>query len=281
MERKVNICTGVMARPFLPSDLTTAFGARAPTRRRSSGGHFSLGFSALDGHLNGGLERGAIHEIYAAGVEDCVNAAGFAGILASRAGEGRPLCWIRQEFADRETGAIYPPGLAELGFGPERFLLVRVRDGASVLRAGAEAARCSSLGAVVIAPWGAPKEFDLTASRRLKLLAEASGVPLLMLRVGATPYPSAAQTRWRVGAAPSRAQPARAPGFPAFQISLLRHRGGIAPGQWCVEWNRDRYCFEAGPEFQPEAGASPLSGAVVPFPADRPDPAERNRRQAG
>src|SRR5690606_38663201 len=85
--------------------------------------------------------------------------------------------------------------------------------------------------------------------------------------------PSAAQTRWRVGAQPSRALAANAPGRPAFAISLQRHRGGVAERQWCVEWNRDRTCFES-PGFGNHnlgyfAGlAAPLSRPVVPLPAD-------------
>ena len=55
--------------------------------------------------------------------------------------------------------------------------------------------------------------------------------------------PSAAQTRWRIGAAPSRPLPANAPGFPSFDVSLLRHRGGIAEFDAQVEWDRDQRSF--------------------------------------
>jgi protein ImuA len=267
-----------MVRSFFPGGLAMDFRGQSRESRNRPDGRFSFGLSAIDRHFKGGLERAALHEIYAAGTGDFVSAVGFAGALACRAGQGRPLCWIRQDFADVETGALYPPGLADLGFAPDRLLLIQARDGAGVLRAGAEAARCSSLGAVVIAPWGAPREFDLTASRRLTLIAETSRVPILLLRVAMAPHPSAAQTRWLVRAAPSRVQAAKAPGSPVFHVSLLRHRGGVASGEWCVEWNRDRQSFEPGPDFQAEFNSKPdaasLFCSVVPIPADRPGPAD-------
>ena len=76
---------------------------------------------------------------------------------------------------------------------------------------------------------------DLTASRRLALAAEQSGVTLLMLRLEAEPVPSAADTRWAVSAAPSQALEANAPGPPQLEIELLRRRVGpfghaLAPG---------------------------------------------------
>ena len=76
---------------------------------------------------------------------------------------------------------------------------------------------------------------DLTASRRLALAAEQSGVTLFLLRLEAQPVPSAADTRWTVGAAPSRSLEADAPGPPMFEIELLRRRAGpaghaLAPG---------------------------------------------------
>src|SRR3546814_11674827 len=81
-------------------------------------------------------------------------------------------------------------------------------------------------------------ELDLTASRRLALAAEKSGTTLLLLRTGADPVPSAAQTRWSVASAPSRAFAANAPGTPTFDITLLRQRSGPSGTSWRLEWNR-------------------------------------------
>lgn len=205
---------------------------------------FSTGSWTIDAALGGGLARGALHEIFGASVMDGAPAAGFAIALAVRASGNRPVVWVRQDFVGVELGEIYAPGIAELGLSPDRLILVKARDGPSVLRAGEEAARCPPLGALLVEPWGNPKMLDLTASRRLALAAARSNVPLFMVRAGGTPTASAAATRWSVRASPSVALDAEAPGHPAFEIELLRDRVGASRRNWTVEWNRDQRLFK-------------------------------------
>ena len=223
-----------------------------------------LGYAPIDAALGGGLARGALHEVFAAAA-DAAAATGFALALVLRAAGERPILWVRQDFSDVETGELYAPGLAELGLAPGRLILVRVRDGPSVLRAAEEAARCPPLGAVLIEPWGAPRVLDLTATRRLALAAEVSGVPLIMLRMAAAPAPSAATTRWEVRAATSSPFEANAPGHPTFAITLARQKAGAGDKSWTVEWDRDRRQFRS----LASAGAT-LYGGVVSVPADGP-----------
>lgn len=233
---------------------------------------FSTGSAQLDAGLQGGLSRGALHEVFAARTADEPSASGFAVMLAARASETRPVVWVRQDFAGVEAGHIYAPGIAELGLSPDRLILVRARDGPAVLRAGEEAARCPPLGAVLIEPWGAPKALDLVASRRLALAAARSNVPLFMVRAGAEPEPSAALTRWRVRAAPSTPLEAEAPGHPAFDVELLRDRAGAAGRNWIVEWDRDQRVFKDRIARKAQA----LSGGMVSLPASgSPDPHAR------
>lgn len=234
----------------------------------------AFGAPSLDEPLGGGIARAALHEVYASAGADLAAATGFAAALALRAAGSRPVLWVRQDFLDAEAGRLHPPGLAELGLDPAQILLVRVRDGEGALRAGAEAARCAALGATLIEPWGAPRQFDLTASRRLALAAETSGVLTLLLRVAAQPEPSAASTRWQVRALPSRAREAQAPGDPAFGLRLLRHRGGLGEREWRVEWNRDERCFRdrIGSEGGSKNGAgyaAPLSRPLVSLSGER------------
>jgi len=228
----------------------------APPRR------VTLGEEAVDAALSGGLRLGALHEVYAASGGDAGAATGFALALAARAAQGRPILWARQDMLDAETGRIYAPGLTELGIAPGSIVLVRGRDAADVLKAGEDAARCGGLGAALIAPWGSPASLDLTASRRLVLAAGASGVTVTMLRIAAQPAPSAAETRWRIAAAPSQRLDADAPGLPAFDTTLLRQRGGAAGQSWFLEWNRDRQSFVA----RADRHAAPLSRPVVSLP---------------
>ncbi len=265
-----------MARPPIPEALRQSL---AGLMRRSgvAAGFVSLGMPAVDAALGGGIARGALHEMHAEWTADMAALGGFALGLALRASEGRPILWVRQDFADSEAGVVHPPGLAELGLDPGRLLLVRTRDAAQLLRAGGEAVRCAALGAVLLQPWGEPKALNLTATRRLSLAAEGSGVTALLLRAPARPAASAAATRWRVHALPSQALEADAPGRPAFAIRLLRHRGGIAEQEWQVEWDRDRGCFQ--PRLP--RGAAALSRPVVALPGDRPVAPAAGLRRAG
>ncbi|MFN3670913.1 MAG: ImuA family protein [Bosea sp. (in: a-proteobacteria)] len=257
------------------ADLRRSLAEAALRSAPAAMGRVSFGVAGLDEVLGGGLVRAALHEVYAPGTPDLAAATGFAVGLAIRAAGQRPILWVRQDYLDAETGALHPPGLSELGLDPARVLLVRARDAEGVLRAGSEAARCGALGAALIEPWGDPRLFDLTATRRLSLAAEGSGVATVLLRASASQAPSAARTRWLVQALPSRALEANAPGDPAFRIRLLRHRGGRSECEWRVEWSRDRQCFAERPVLpekpvQPwqSPDVAPLSRPLVPFPAD-------------
>jgi protein ImuA len=205
----------------------------------------ALGAPGIDQRLGGGLLRAALHEAYAESAADAAATTGFALALAKRAmaRSGKPLLWVRQEIFTAEAGAPYPPGLAEIGVDPAAVAFIRVHD------------------ATLIEIWGEARAYDLTASRRLALAAAAAGAPIFIARAAASPAPSAAATRWRVSALPSRALEANAPGSAAFSIFLLRQRGGAAGHEWRVEWNRDRSAFK-----DRTFDASSLSGPVASLP---------------
>ena len=212
----------------------------------SDAGQVAFGVEALDARLGGGLVQAALHEIYAEAPLDAASAAAFALLLAWRASQGKPVLWVREEAGPRR-GRPYGHGLAELGIAPDRLILVEAPDIIAALRAGADITRCGAVGAVIIELAGKARALDLTASRRLALAAGQSGVTTLVLRINAEPASSAAYTRWQVGSAPSTPLPANAPGLPAFEVSLLRHRGGIAGIEARLEWNRDRQSFDQAP----------------------------------
>jgi protein ImuA len=229
----------------------------------------SFGMPTLDGALGGGLARAALHEIFAAQFGDATAAACFVVGLAARTDQRRKILWVRHELASLEAGNVHPSGLVELGIDPNRFILVRVRDPLSALRAGNEGARCPALAAVITEIWNEPRALDLTATRRLSLAASRSGVTVFLLRTGATARASTAATRWSVRSVASSPLPAEAPGHPVFELTLLRHRWGISPRSWRVEWNRDESRFQ-----EPSA----LSRALAFVPADRPA-AEREEKR--
>lgn len=232
------------------------------SERTEAVARLATGHAALDAALGGGLARRRLHELFAPDAGDAASAAGFATMLALRALEETPdvpLLWLRAGSAVRQGGRLHAPGLAELGGDPARLLLAEAPDPVALLRCANDAARCPGLAAAVVETWGPLPALDLTASRRLALAARETGITLLLLRLGAEPVPSAAETRWRIAAAASTALDAGAPGLPAIEIELLRWRSGPAGMRRRMEWDRDVRCFR-----EPA-----LPGAVVPFPVRR------------
>lgn len=263
----------------LKAQLAASEGLGADGFGREDAGLFALGADAVDAALDGGLARGAMHEVLAETVMDATSASSVAAVMAHRAAQGRPIVWVRDDGFARETGRPYAPGLAEMGLDPDNMILVFARNALDALRAANEAASCDALGAVLIEIWGAPKALTLTATRRLALAAASSGVTLVMMRAGASTIPSAALTRWSVRAAPSSPAMANAPGLPRCALTLQRHRAGPAGRTWNVELRRENARTGAGDGADEQVirqgaclgDAPPLSGGVVSLPADRPD----------
>lgn len=206
------------------------------------------GCPAFDQRLKGGLPRAALHEIFSAKPEDIASSSAFAVMLMLRLGEAdRPTVWIAEEKVRLLSGRIYPPGLAALGGNPDAMVLVETGNAKDALRASADAIRSAAASAVILSVYGNAPLIDLTATRRLMLAASQAGVLALLLRFDAKPTPSAAYSRWQIASAPSRPLAAGAPGHPAFDVTLARHRGGVAPFEMRLEWNHDQRIFRESP----------------------------------
>jgi protein ImuA len=216
-----------------------------------------LGHAAADSMLRGGLLRGALHEVFAG--DSGTSAAGFAAGLAQRV--GRRLLWIRQDYAALEYGEISATGIAELGLDPDSLLMLRAADATDALRAASDALSCAALGTVIVETVGNPKILDLVASRRLVLGTQNRNVTAILLRLGATPEPSAAETRWLIRAAPSAG--IENWGLPRFEAALMRNRHGET-GRWVMEWSCDDGVFR-----QPEDDQTTHPGVVAAASADR------------
>src|ERR1700716_2952375 len=227
-------------------------------------GRVALGHAEVDATLQGGLAVAAVHEVFAEGRQSAT-ATGFIAGLAGRVAARRPLVWVRQDFSEIESGALSMSGLAELGLDPRLVVTVRAADVEAALRTAADALACDALGGVVLEVWGEARQLDLTASRKLTLAAQASGVTGLLLRIAAEPSPSTAETRWIVRAAHS---PPAAPlmptapllpaaswsawGAPMFDAQLVRNRHGSV-GRWIMEWKCDECLFSKPAYPQPVA----------------------------
>ncbi|MBB5047760.1 protein ImuA [Rhodopseudomonas rhenobacensis] len=219
----------------------------------------ALGHAEADAALQGGLALGALHEVFAHEGRHVAAATGFVAGLARRVGPRRPLLWVRQDFAELESGALSLRGFGELGLDPRLVVTVRAADLDSALRSAADALACDALGCVVLEIWGEAKPLDLVASRKLTLAARGSGVTALVLRVAATPTASTAETRWIVRAAHSpplpRWQVSTQPwGAPLLDTELVRNRHG-PNGRWIMEWKCDACVFHDAANPQPVAAA--------------------------
>jgi protein ImuA len=221
-----------------------------------------LGHTGADAMLRGGLAIGAMHEVFSEGRQSGP-ATGFVAGLAGRLTAGRPLVWVRQDFSEIESGALSMSGLCELGLDPRRLVSVRAADVDTALRTAADALACDAVGAVVMEVWGEARQFDLVASRKLTLAAQASGVTCLVMRVAAEPAPSTAETRWIVQAAPSPPASQLGPaaawgawGAPVFDAQLARNRHGPV-GRWIMEWKCDECLFSEPAAYPQPVAAAP------------------------
>lgn len=196
-----------------------------------------FGHPGLDGHVpGGGLALGALHEVAGSGpdVEHGAAAALFvAGALSRMPGV---VLWAL------ERRDLFAPALAGAGLHQDRVIYAEAGRPTAVLLVMEEGLRHPGLAGVVGEVSG---RLTLTASRRLQLAAEASGIVAFALRRSrrhddpALAEPSAAVTRWRIAALPSDPPLPHAPETPGlararWRLDLVRVRGGEARS-WTVE----------------------------------------------
>jgi len=174
-----------------------------------------------------------LSEIFAAHPRD----GGWASFLLAQVATNKPLLWVQDRMSILESGRIHPPGL------PTQDLIhVEARDARSALWAMEEGVRCFGLSCVIGEIWGDPKVLDFTATRRLAVASERSGVPCWLVRLGGGADLSGARMRWRIASAPSLVNPLdlRAPGASAWDAELFRARGA-PPGRWSLAYEAGRF----------------------------------------
>lgn len=167
-----------------------------------------------------------LSELFAAHPRD----GGWAGFLLAQTAGDKPLLWVQERMAILEAGRVHPPGLRV-----QDLIHVEARDARAALWAMEEGLRCAGLSAVIGELWGDPAALDFTATRRLAVAAERSGVPAWLVRLGGSANLSGARMRWRIASRPSLPHPLdpRAPGAAAWDAELFRARGH-PPGRWSI-----------------------------------------------
>jgi protein ImuA len=155
---------------------------------------------------------------------------GWTGFLLAQLAPGKPVLWVQERMAILESGRVHP-----LGLPMHNLIHVEARDARDALWAMEEGLRCSALCAVIGEVWGNPRALDFTATRRLAVASERSGVSAFLVRLGGEANLSGARMRWRIASAPSIANELdpRAPGVAAWNVELFRARGH-APGRWSI-----------------------------------------------
>ncbi len=165
------------------------------------------------------------------------SATGF--VLALLHAATGPILWVQDYTSRRENGHLYTPSLKALG-ADQAVLQVTASHPRDVLWAMEEGASCASLSAVVGEIHGGPAVLDFTATKRLAMRADASGVPLYLIRSGDPGGLSAARMRWRIEALPSLPHPydPGSPGSAQWDVDLFRARGH-PPGRWVARYDPD------------------------------------------
>ena len=213
-----------------------------------------FGVDALDRKLRaGGLRAGALHEASAqsvALVDDAATTLFLAGIAAREAASRGGLVF----WASCRTD-LYAPALEQAGLPAASVIYAQPCDDAALLAVIEDAVRDGTPSVIV----GEATKISMVATRRLQLVAAEADMPVLLLRrrrgLNANPLaePSAAWTRWRIGAAPSE----------RFGVA------GVGRARWAVECSRQR----GGEGFSLIVEASDETGRLAV-------PAEPGHRQA-
>ena len=180
-----------------------------------------------------------LSELFAAHPRD----GGWAGFVVAQIDAGKPLLWVQERMAILESGRVHPPGL------PTRNLIhVEARDARDALWAMEEGLRCAALSAVIGEVWGDPAALDFTATRRLAVASERSGVTAFLIRLGGHANLSGARMRWRIASAPSPMNDLdpKAPGAAAWDAELFRARG-MPPGRWTLAHEAGVFHLVAAP----------------------------------
>jgi protein ImuA len=166
-------------------------------------------------------------------------------LRANSAADHPLVVWCSSRAINHEVGGLYGRGLVGLGVDPCAILQVETGRASHVLWAMEEAVKSGTASVVV----GLIDDVDLTAARRLSLVAKAHATPVLLVTPATSSVVGATATRWRVGlerSAPSLLDE-RAPGRFRARVMIERCRSSWTPSglpsnpfvlEWCHETHR-------------------------------------------
>lgn len=227
-------------RPAKPVSLEDLRRLLAPPLTRSGKSRFFSFGLALDKYLpRQGLSLESLHEVHAAAPEDLPAAFGFTAALTVSLSPTGPVFIISSAQSLVSAGRLYGHGLQGLGLDPGRITLVEARDDQDAFWAIEETLRS---GAAPVTLGLLARNFDLRTSQRLSLAAREAKRPLVLLRPPRATAASAAETRWRVAAAPARRDAAGGLLATSWRVALERCRNG-STGEFVLEWSHASHRF--------------------------------------
>ena len=200
---------------------------------------FSFGLAAVDKHLpRQGLSLDSVHEIHAACALDMPAALGFLAALMVSFPESGPI-YIVTTKSNLASGSLHGHGLKALGLDPRRLTFIEAQKETEAFWAIEETLRS---GAAQIVAGIIAQALDLKKSQRLSLSAREARRPLLLLRPPKAAVASAAETRWRIAAAPAHRESSGALIGWRWQVMLERCRNGSV-GEFVLEWSHASHRF--------------------------------------
>jgi len=204
---------------------------------------FGLG-RIVDSFLDGTFPFSALHEFICASPPEVAASGAFVtGLLSPLLHKGGTALWIGTR------RLVFPPALKAFGISPDQIIFIHTRSEKEALWTVEEALKTSVLTSVV----GQIRDLDFTASRRLQLAIEQSGVGCFLLRDRPRNLTTASTTRWRLQPLSSSLED-QLPGvgYPRWQVELLKARNG-KPGRWIVQWVQGRFQQTSTLSFLPGA----------------------------
>jgi protein ImuA len=204
------------------------------------GRFFSFGLAAVDKHLpRQGLSLDSVHEIHAACALDMPAALGFLAALMVSFPESGPIYIVTTKSNLASVSRLQGHGLKALGLDPRRLTFIEAQKETEAFWAIEETLRS---GAAQIVAGIIAQALDLKKSQRLSLSAREARRPLLLLRPPKAAVASAAETRWRIAAAPAHREPSGALIGWRWQVMLERCRNGSV-GEFVLEWSHASHRF--------------------------------------
>lgn len=175
---------------------------------------------------------GVVHELICQEKSHVAPTLGFLSALMTTVNLSRaPVLWITQ------NKDVFAPGLITFGLEPHRIVFMSVQSDREALWAMEEGLHTKGLAAAI----SEVTSIDLTATKRLQLATESSGVTGFLIRFNKQGHNSSCFSSWAISGLPSQLEDGLpGVGFPRWHVELRKIRNGRL-GEWDIEWRAGEF----------------------------------------